>query len=158
VFAIVARLAGRFGIPVVRVPYERWSPIGGDGQSHGTARLQALLNAAMRPWARRDYLTAASHDLRTPHFVGRIHTGILNADSLAGLVRSLPPGVTELMVHPGYTDDELERTGTRLLESRQHELDLLCSLQTRALLAGERVELRRHDLTPVIKRSFRHVS
>jgi hopanoid biosynthesis associated protein HpnK len=158
VFAIVARLAARFGIPVVRVPYERWSPTSGDGQSRGTARLQALLNAAMRPWARRDYLTAASYDLRTPHFVGRIHTGILNADSLAGLVRSLPPGVTELMVHPGYTDDELERTGTRLLESRQQELDLLCSLQARALLVGERVELRRHDLTHVIKRSFRHVS
>jgi predicted glycoside hydrolase/deacetylase ChbG (UPF0249 family) len=158
VFAIVSRLAGRFGIPVVRVPYERWSPIGGDVHSQGTARFQALLNAAMRQWARRDYRTAALHDLRTPHFVGRIHTGILSADSLAGLVRALPPGVTELMVHPGYSDDELERTGTRLLESRQRELDLLCSLEARALLVGERVELVRHDLTHVIKRSLRHVS
>jgi predicted glycoside hydrolase/deacetylase ChbG (UPF0249 family) len=158
VFAIVSRLAGRFDIPVVRVPYERWSSIGGDVQSHGTARLQALLNAAMGPWASRDYRTAASHDLRTPHFVGRIHTGILSADVLAGLVRALPPGVTELMVHPGYPDDELERTGTRLLASRQHELDLLCGLEARALLVAERVELLRHDLTHLIKRSFRHVS
>ena len=158
VFAIVARLAGRFGIPVVRVPYERWSPIGRDAHSRGTMRLQALLNAAMRPWARRDYRTAASHDVRTPHFVGRIHTGILSADALAGLVRALQPGVTELMVHPGYADDELERTGTRLLESRQKELDLLCSLEARALLVGERVDLLRHDLTHVMKRSLRHVS
>jgi chitin disaccharide deacetylase len=158
VFAIVARLAGRFGIPVVRVPYEQWTRIDGEAYSRGTMRLQALLNAAMRPWARRDYRTAASHDVRTPHFVGRIHTGILTADALAGLVRALPPGVTELMVHPGYADDDLERTGTRLLESRQHELDLLCSLEARALLVGERVELLRHDLTHVIKRSFRHVS
>jgi len=112
----------------------------------------------MLPWARRDYRSAASHDVRTPHFVGRIHTGILSADALAGLVRALEPGVTELMVHPGYTDDELERTGTRLLESRQKELDLLCSLETRALLAGERVDLLRHDLTHVMNRSFRHVS
>ena len=112
----------------------------------------------MLPWARRDYRTAAAHDLRTPHFVGRIHTGVLNAGALAGIVRALPPGVTELMVHPGYTDDELERTGTRLLESRQQELDLLCRLQARALLVGERVALVRHDLTPVIKRSVRHVS
>jgi len=125
---------------------------------HGLLRLQALLNAAMLPWARRDYRSAASHDVRTPHFVGRIHTGILSADALAGLVRALEPGVTELMVHPGYTDDELERTGTRLLESRQKELDLLCSLETRALLAGERVDLLRHDLTHVMNRSFRHVS
>lgn len=158
VFAVVARLAARFGIPVVRVPYERSSSIGAGADSRGTRRLQALLNAAMRPWARRDYRTAASHDLRTPHFVGRLHTGILTADALAGLVRALQPGVTELMVHPGYADDELERTGTRLLESRQKELDLLCSLETRALLVGERVDLLRHDLTHTMKRSFRYVS
>jgi chitin disaccharide deacetylase len=156
VFAIVARLAGRFGIPVVRVPYERWSPASGGVGSRG--RLQALLNTAMRPWARRNYRIAASHDVRTPHFVGRIHTGMLSAEALAGLVRALPPGVTELMVHPGYRDDELERSGTRLLESRQKELDLLCSLETRALLLGERVDLLRHDLTHVLKRSLRHVS
>jgi hopanoid biosynthesis associated protein HpnK len=158
VFAIVARLAGRFGIPAVRVPYERWSSIGGDAGSRRTIQGQALLNTAMLPWARRDYRTAAAHDLRAPHFVGRIHTGVLNAGALAGIVRALQPGVTELMVHPGYTDDELERTGTRLLESRQQELDLLSSLQARALLVGERVALVRHDLTPVIKRSVRHVS
>ena len=157
VFAIVARLAGRFGIPVVRVPYERWSPTSGDVRSRGLA-LQAPLNAAMLPWARRNYRIAAAHDVRTPHFVGRIHTGILSAEALAGLVRALPPGVTELMVHPGYRDDQLDRTGTRLLESRQSELDLLCKLETRALLVGERVDLLRHDLTHVIKRSLRHVS
>lgn len=158
VFAIVARLADRFGIPVVRVPHERWPRIGRDAGSRGTMRLQALLNAAMLPWARRDYRTAASHDLRTPHFIGRIHTGILSADAFARLVRALEPGVTELMVHPGYIDDQLERTGTRLLESRQIEMDLLCSLQARAILAGERVNLLRHDLTPFKKRSVRHVS
>jgi predicted glycoside hydrolase/deacetylase ChbG (UPF0249 family) len=158
VFAIVARLAGRFGIPVVRVPYERWTPIGGDADSRGTAWRQALLNAAMRPWARRDYGIAASRDLQTPSFAGRIHTGILNLDSLTGLIRGLKPGVTELMVHPGYCDDELERTGTRLLESRQKELDLLCSLEARAVLVGERVDPVRHDSTHVMKRSLRHVS
>ena len=158
VFAIVARLANRFGIPVVRVPYERWSPVGRDADSRRTIKLQALLNTAMLPWARRDYRTAASHGLRTPHFVGRIHTGVLSADALAGVVRALQPGVTELMVHPGYRDHELERTGTRLLESRQKELELLCSLEARAMLVGERVDLLRHDLTHVMNRSFRHVS
>src|SRR6185436_15450579 len=110
VFAIVARLAGRFGIPAVRVPFERWSSIGRRADARGTMRRQALLNTAMLPWARRDYRTAASHDVRAPDFVGRIHTGILSADVLGGLLRALRPGVTELMVHPGYTDDELERT------------------------------------------------
>lgn len=158
VFAIVARLAGRFGIPVVRVPYERWVPTGGGLGSRGTNLVQALLNAAMRPWARRDYRIAAAHDLRTPPVVGRIHTGILSMETLGGIVRALRPGVTELMVHPGYPDDELERTGTRLLESRRNELNLLCSPDTRALLAGQAVDLRRHDLRAIQKRSLRHVS
>jgi predicted glycoside hydrolase/deacetylase ChbG (UPF0249 family) len=73
-------------------------------------------------------------------------------------VRALQPGVTELMVHPGYPDDELRRTGTRLLESRQEELDVLCSLEARALIVGERVDLLRHDLTHVLQRRARHVS
>jgi chitin disaccharide deacetylase len=158
VFDIVARLAGRFGIPVVRVPYERWSSVSGDIRWGGRPGRQTLLNAAMLPWALRDYRTVASHDLRAPNFAGRIHTGVLSPDALAGIVRALQPGVTELMVHPGYHDDELERTGTRLLESRKRELDLLCKLETRALLVGERVDLVRHDLTHVMNRSLRHVS
>ena len=89
---------------------------------------------------------------------GRVHTGVLSADALASIVRALPPGVTELMVHPGYHDADLERSSTRLLESRQQELDLLCKLETRAVLVGERVDLVRHDLTHVIKGSLRHVS
>jgi chitin disaccharide deacetylase len=158
VFAIVARVAQRLGIPVVRVPYERRWPMSADAASRRTIRVQRLLNRAMRPWARRDYRIAAAYDLRSPHFVGRIHTGALSWDALTGAVRALPPGVTELMVHPGYADDELERTGTRLLESRQQELNLLCSLEARALLVGERVDLARHDLARVIKRRVRRVS
>ena len=146
VFAIVARLAVRFRVPVVRVPYER------------AVGRQAWLNAAMWPWARRNVRTAASLGLRTPHLVGRIHTGALDSDRLRELLRATGPGVTELMVHPGYLDEALKRTGTRLLESRARELELLCSMKTRAIVAGERIELVRHDLTHPARRSFRHVS
>ena len=58
--------------------------------------------------------------------------------------------------------DELDafadQPGTRLLESRARELELLCSMKARAIVAGERIELVRHDLTHPAKRSFRHVS
>jgi hopanoid biosynthesis associated protein HpnK len=161
VFAIVARLAARFGIPVVRVPYERWSPstvLGVGGGSARTARHQAWLNAAMWPWARRSYRIAAALGLRTPQFVGRIHTGVMNRSTLRSMLRATRPGVTELMVHPGYIDEALVRTSTRLLESRQKELALLCSMETRALLVGERIDLVRHDLAHPARRSFRHVS
>jgi len=161
IFAIVARLAARFDIPVVRVPYERpsrRSVLRADGRDRWVVRRQALLNAAMWPWARRNRRTAASLGLRTPEFIGRIHTGVIDKPALHSMLRASRSGVTELMVHPGYVDDALRRTGTRLLESRQQELDLLCAMDARALLAGERIDLVRHDLTPIVRRRVRHAS
>jgi predicted glycoside hydrolase/deacetylase ChbG (UPF0249 family) len=158
IFSIVARLAERFRIPVVRVPYERWSPVWGDGAQRRTARRQALMNAAMLPWARRDYRTASMRGLRAPQFVGRIHTGVLSADSLEGAIRRLRPGVAELMVHPGYVDDALLQTHTRLLSSRAEEVQLLCATNTRKLLLDEQIQLVRHDLAHPATRSLRHAS
>jgi hopanoid biosynthesis associated protein HpnK len=142
VFAIVARLAVRFGIPVVRVPYERGS----------------WLNGALWPWARRNYHEAERLGLRTPQFIGRVDTGALGRDALRPLLRGIGPGVTELMVHPGYVDDALRCWPTRLVDSRREEVALLCSLQTRMLLVRERIGLVRHDLAPSVHRSLRHAS
>ena len=158
IFAIVARLAERFRVPVVRVPYERWSPVWGDATERRTARRQALLNAAMLQWARRDRRTAFMHGLRSPQFVGRVHTGVLSTDSFAGMVRRLQPVVTELMVHPGYVDDTLVQTHTRLLSSREQEVQVLCAPGTQHLLIKEQIQLIRHDLALSATRSFRHAS
>jgi len=161
VFAIVARLAARFGIPTMRVPFERRWPVWRAtqaGRSRMTIHRQALLNAAMGPWARTNVRNAAALGLRTPDFVGRVHTGVLDQTTLYVLFRALGPGVTELMVHPGYLDTALVQTGTRLLASREREVQLLCSLQTRAALVGARIDLIRHDLNHAVRRSVRHVS
>jgi predicted glycoside hydrolase/deacetylase ChbG (UPF0249 family) len=157
-FAIVARIAERFRIPVVRVPFERWSPFGSELLRHRIARRQGLLNLAMWPWARRDRLIAAAHGLSVPTFVGRIHTGALSARVLKRTVRSLGSGVTELMVHPGYVDDELSMTSTRLLISRAEEVQLLCGTEMRDLIIEENIDLVRHDLIKTIKRSFSYAS
>jgi predicted glycoside hydrolase/deacetylase ChbG (UPF0249 family) len=160
-FEIVVRLAGRFHIPVVRVPYERWSPVLGNDHQRRTARRQLLANIAMLPWARRDYRAAAAQRARVPQFIGRIHTGVMSTMSLEASLRRLRPGVTELMVHPGYVDDALRRTATRLLSSRAQEVDLLCSSTLRDLVVDEDIQLVRHDLQPSstsISRSLRHAS
>jgi predicted glycoside hydrolase/deacetylase ChbG (UPF0249 family) len=142
VFAIVARLAARFGIPVVRVPYEPGS----------------WMNAMLWFWAQHNYRVARSLGLRTPHFVGRLATGVLTHPALHAMFQAARPGVTELMVHPGYVDDALRRMPTRLVESRLEEVALLCSMEARALLVGERLQLVRHDLARASRRSLRHVS
>jgi len=138
-FGIVARLAVRFHIPVVRVPYERWSAM---------ARGQALASAALAVWARFDYRAASVNGIRVPQFVGRLHTGLLNSDVLAALLRTLRPGTTELMVHPGFVDEMLRGMPTRLLASRSEEVELLCAKTINDLLAEEDIQLVRHDLIP----------
>jgi len=158
IFAIVTRLAKRFRIPVVRVPFERWSNVDGDTTQQRTARNQALMNAAMLPWAWRDYRRAARAGIRTPHFIGRTHTGVLSAQVLAAMVRALPPGVTELMVHPGYVDEALARSNTRLLDTRADEVNLLTHAHTFDLLIDQRIALIRHDLSVSERRSLRYAS
>jgi hopanoid biosynthesis associated protein HpnK len=158
IFAIVTRLAERFRIPVVRVPFERWPNAFSHGPQQRTVRKQALLNAAMLPWAWRDYQNAAGAGIRTPRFIGRAHTGVLSAKALAAMVSALPAGVTELMVHPGYVDESLERLNTRLLDARADEVDLLTHRNTFDLLIDQRITLVRHDLSLSEHRSFRHAS
>jgi hopanoid biosynthesis associated protein HpnK len=158
IFDIVVRLAGRFRIPVVRVPFERSSNLHGDAAQKRTARRQALMNAAMLPWAWRDYRTAARAGVRTPRFIGRTQTGVLSAPALAAMVRALPPGVTELMVHPGYVDEALTRLNTRLLDARADEVHLLTHRNTLDLLVRERIALIRHDLSLSEDRSLPHAS
>jgi predicted glycoside hydrolase/deacetylase ChbG (UPF0249 family) len=158
VFAVVTRLAERFRIPVVRVPFERWPKVYGNTAQRRTARSQALMNAAMLPWAWRDYRNARRAGIRTPLFIGRTLTGVLSTQALTSMVRSLPAGVTELMVHPGYVDETLTRLSTRLLDARAEEVDLLTDANTFDLLSGQRIRLIRHDLSPSEHRSFRHAS
>jgi predicted glycoside hydrolase/deacetylase ChbG (UPF0249 family) len=141
-FAIVARLAARFGVGVVRVPYER----------------RSWMDALLWMWAQQNYRMARRLGVRTPHFIGRIDTGVLARPSLHRMLRGTRPGVTELMVHPGYVDEALRRWPTRLVESRLDEVALLCSTETQALLVGERIQLVRHDLARSARRSLRHVS
>jgi len=96
-----------------------------------------------------------------PQFVGRVQTGILSAESLEDTLRRLRPGVTELMVHPGYVDDELRQTATRLQLSRAKEVELLCAAATRDVLSREAIQLVRHDVglcRPPLSTGVRHVS
>ncbi len=159
VFAIVVRLARRFGVEVVRVPFER-PPFRLLAESVGqpAARRQALENIALWIWTRRDRQLALSEGLRVPNFVGRVHTGVLTPDALERMLVRLPAGVSELMTHPGYPDEALRRERTRLVESRATEAALLLAPRTRALV-DRHVSLVRHDLVPVASPELiRHAS
>jgi len=56
-------------------------------------------------------------------------------------VKSLSDGTTELMCHPGYMDSALQKTATRLQDSRQTELQILTDTGIRNLVASLGIRL-----------------
>ena len=72
--------------------------------------------------------------------VGIVLTGFLNRRRLDALIRRIPEGTWELVTHPGYSDAAL-RPLSGLTASREAELALLTSPETRALLQDCGIEL-----------------
>ena len=50
-------------------------------------------------------------------------TGSLTLEVFRGIIANIPDGTWEFVCHPGYDDDALRATGTRLRTSRQRELE-----------------------------------
>jgi hopanoid biosynthesis associated protein HpnK len=73
--------------------------------------------------------------------VGIVATGALDDRLFESVVESIPEGTWELVCHPGYNDAELGSIRTRLRESREVELRLLTSPESRELLARNEVQL-----------------
>jgi len=94
--AIAFRAAAAAGVPAVRIP---WEPPALVRAVEPAARTQAWALAPFADWLRR---LAARHGLAAPaRVVGLAWSGCFTADRLAALLsRPLPPGVTEIYLHP----------------------------------------------------------
>jgi chitin disaccharide deacetylase len=68
-------------------------------------------------------------------------TGTLDETLFKAIARSIPEGTWEFVCHPGYNDPDLQRSKTRLRESRETELRVLTLPAARALLLREGIEL-----------------
>ena len=67
-------------------------------------------------------------------FYGFTETGFLDSRRLVEILCDVPEGSSELMCHPGYSDDLLRQTGMRLLEQRITELEALTNPRVRELV------------------------
>jgi predicted glycoside hydrolase/deacetylase ChbG (UPF0249 family) len=136
---IVVRLAREYGIHWVRsgaegVPPARLVAL----QPKDAARTLAIstMGAMLRWQLRRAGLRTADH------FRG-IALGMgFGRRNLLAVLRALPPGLTELMTHPGHPDEELARL-TVFAEGRDRELDALTAGAARTLVAQRRIALTR---------------
>lgn len=150
-FEIAVRLAKKHGIRAIRVSHEESrlrAVLATDGeQKTGVVlkqRVQArglkLLAPDAREMANRQGLVT------TDYFCGIAQTGVLHRTGVERLLESLPDGTTELMCHPGYFDDALHASPTRLQESRQTELQILTDPAVRKLVATRGIRLISYNL------------
>ena len=143
---IVIRLAGEFSIPSVRCPLEEPPRLSYmlDSRSASLASVfkQYLVGRGVSALARRFRKKLAVAGLHCPaHFYGLSQTGFLDARGIREVLGRLPQGTSELMCHPGYVDDELAQTGTRLLAEREIEVFALRSRPVRRLVESSGIRL-----------------
>jgi predicted glycoside hydrolase/deacetylase ChbG (UPF0249 family) len=145
-FELALRLAKRYEIRAVRVSHEdsslRAALSTGDELHSSVVLKQGVQARGLKLLARDAREQAERAGISTAdHFCGIAQTGEMTKEGVARLLRSLPDGTTELMCHPGYADEALQNTATRLQASRQTELQILTDVDIRNLVASLGIRL-----------------
>jgi predicted glycoside hydrolase/deacetylase ChbG (UPF0249 family) len=133
---MICHLAPEYGIKGVRAVSDRAT---GLGPVMWKQFVFAKLSSAMWRLSRRKI--SAAGFVSPDRFYGITQTGFLDCAVLTAIIRDLRPGVHELMCHPGYVDDALKSTPTRLLSQRERELELLTRTDVRVLIEKSSVKL-----------------
>ena len=145
-FEVALRQAKRHGIGAIRVSLEasslRAALSSDEKQNAGVVIKQGVQARGLKLLARDAREQAEHAGISTAdYFCGIAQTGELTLEGVMQLLKNLPEGTTELMVHPGYSDDALRKTATRLQESRQSELGILTDTGIRNLVASQGIRL-----------------
>src|SRR5262249_12267403 len=121
---LVARVAHDSGISKIRNPIEDLHDSCRSTRPDVPGRIMDFAaSCAVRSIKSQFKSISRRYDLRSPdHFLGLVATGRLDAAALARLMEAVPEGRTEIMLHPGVWDRELEKVGSRLTRQRETEM------------------------------------
>lgn len=140
VFQPLLRAAKACGVGAMRNPFEliRISLAAGRPglwKRYGEVKLLRSLASKFRKATKETGVVTPDGTL------GIVVTGSLDDRLFRLLIDKLPEGTWEFVCHPGYNDAKLQGVQTRLRESREQELRILKSPETRDLLARNGIEL-----------------
>jgi hopanoid biosynthesis associated protein HpnK len=146
VFGLVCGIIPDYGIKALRSTIERTPRLHSLLARNAGSSLQILKQYFFGKALSGAFVLARSGDgrraLSTPRrFYGITQTGFLDMRIFVDIVDRLPNGVSEVMCHPGYVDEDLKRTPTRLYFQRERELELLTRRELRDLLERAGVTL-----------------
>jgi chitin disaccharide deacetylase len=145
-FEVALRLAKKHGIGAIRISHEdsglRALLSAGKDQKSGVLLKQGAQARGLKLLARDARDTAERAGLATTdYFCGIAQTGVLRREGVENLLENLPDGTTELMCHPGYADEQLRATPTRLQDSRPVELAIFTDVGIRKIVATRGIRL-----------------
>ena len=127
------KAAAACGIAALRNPFEPVFSMPLPGLLRIPVRYAEVI--ALRSFrAKFNAMVAASGLRTTDGSLGLIATGTLNQTAAAALLDRMQDGVWELVCHPGYADAELANAGTRLIASRETEMQALTAPGTQHAL------------------------
>jgi predicted glycoside hydrolase/deacetylase ChbG (UPF0249 family) len=150
-FEIALKLAKKHKIRAIRVAHEesklRTALSSGDNQNTGVLLKQGVQARGLKLLAHDAKEMAERVGIATAdYFCGIAQTGVLTRAGVEKLLTSLPDGTTEVMCHPGYADEDLRKSDTRLQESRKTELTILTDPGVRKLVATLGIRLINYGL------------
>jgi predicted glycoside hydrolase/deacetylase ChbG (UPF0249 family) len=145
-FQLALRLARKHGIGAIRIAHEESrlrAVLSSGGELNSSVMLKQGMQARGLKLLARDAREMASRAgiTSTDYFCGIAQTGVLTREGVERLLDTLPDGTTELMCHPGYIDEDLQRSRTRLQASRQTELEILTDTSVRKIVAMRGIRL-----------------
>ncbi len=154
-YDITLRLAKKFAIRAIRISHEestlRSALSAGKPQKGVLVLRQGVQARGLKLLARDAREMADRAGMSTAdYFCGIAQTGALTREGVERFLEVLPEGTTELMCHPGYADDELSKTATRLQASRQKELEILIDPSIRKIVARRGIRLISYRLMTVV--------
>ncbi len=136
VLSPVLKAAKACGIRSIRNPFEplRFSCITGEWK-------RAMQMGMLQIYAHNFRRLVNEAGLNTPDgSLGIVAAGVLNKKLMQKIIDAMPEGTWELVCHPGYNDAALRSTTTRLLQSREVELNGLISLKNEGVLARRSIQ------------------
>lgn len=134
---IVLQLCAEFGITKIRMPQEGWFWRG--GYSSSASRLigregLSFCTALAKKKAQK------AHLLYPQHFFGMLAGGNLNEFLVGEIIKNLPPGVSEIMTHPG-ADADILGANFSWQYHWEDELQAFLSVKNKRLLEQQKVTL-----------------
>jgi predicted glycoside hydrolase/deacetylase ChbG (UPF0249 family) len=145
VFRLICKIGPGYGITAVRSTMERTPKLlllvaRNLGSAHRILKQYVFSKVLCAGFARAT--SYGQSPFTSPcRFYGITQTGYLDITAFADILNQLEDGVSEVMCHPGYVDEDLRRTPTRLHHQREHELELLTGREIRDLLSQAGIAL-----------------